>query len=229
MTTTTDLRPDAQNVDASEVADVLELMSAPRKQVLRTKNMMPGATEEYVTLEYTQRKLSFFGKMRFYARVSAAIDDAMEGDDGLTVSAMVNTLLPLMEGGVDNIDRDKLVDYFRQVDLDIFLQGFFKLVRMSDDFLLDCYAIWLGVPDYQEALAKDIMKSPEEQGGLSDEDGMAILDTFIDQNAELIKDFFGRLLVQTVKRARKRLGGSSDGSSTPSTPSSTTRRTTRRK
>jgi hypothetical protein len=49
------------------------------------------------------------------------------------------------------------------------------------------------------------MQLPPEQGGLSDDDGLMILQTFFDQNTEAMESFFAQKIPALFKRASKLL------------------------
>ena len=56
------------------------------------------------------------------------------------------------------------------------MQALGKLLSHAPEFLLDSYVIWLAVPDTEQELAKKIFALPEEDGGLSDDQGMEIIE-----------------------------------------------------
>lgn len=145
---------------------------------------------------YVQRKLSFFGKMQFFSLVGEVIDKSISGDEdaaGLRLSALFD--LPGSRGNLKASD-------FREAD--VFVQGVGKILTYVPDFLEKSYAIWLGVPDHQKEWAIGVMTSTEERGGLSDEDGLEIIEIFIDQNWESLEDFFQEKIASLRDRVNAR-------------------------
>lgn len=145
---------------------------------------------------YTQRPLGFFGKMQFFSLVGEVIDKSISGDEdssGLKLSALFE--LPGQRGELKASD-------FREAD--VFVQGVGKLLTYAPDFLEKSYAIWLGVPDWKKDWAIGVMTSPVELGGLTDEEGLEIIEIFIDQNWETLEDFFQKKIASLRARVNAR-------------------------
>jgi hypothetical protein len=138
---------------------------------------------------YTQKPLSFFGKMEFFRLVGGVVDAALEA--GTSVDAML--------GGVTSGPRGSKLsaDDFRQADQFVLVAA--KLTEHAPDFLLDSFCIWLRVPEEDRYWVKQVMK--EE---LNDEIALGIIETFVDQNVEEIEDFFTKQLPGVAKRVSLR-------------------------
>lgn len=132
--------------------------------------------------EYIQRPLTLFRKLEFFGLVGETIDAAMEGQDGLRINDIF---------GGDGVSVGI-------GDLDSFLSAAAKVAHYAPDFLKDCYLIWLDVPKEEKLWAKDALDT------LSDEDGIEIIETFIDQNWESIERFFTERLRSLGKRVQNR-------------------------
>ena len=140
---------------------------------------------------YIQRKLSFIAKMQWFSLVGEVLDKALSGPNKMSMNSLL-TGAPSPRTGTLSV-----ADF---TDADTFVQALGKLLSHAPDFLLDSYAIWLGVPASEKELAKQIFALPEEDGGLSDDQGMEIIEVFIDQNYDALDDFFRRRIAELRRR-----------------------------
>ena len=143
---------------------------------------------------YTQKPLSFLGKIQWFALVGDVLDKALSGDNALSINN-------LFEGPVGRNTTSLTTADFREADL--FVQAVGKLLSVAPSFLVDSYSIWLNVPDYEKDLFTELMRLPAEDGGMSDDTGMEIIETFLDQNYESLADFFVERLGKLQRRASK--------------------------
>lgn len=147
---------------------------------------------------YVQRPLSYFGKLDFLKLISGTVRDLMNGPDGVSVGQLMD-----MIGGADTIQR--LADPERdKEEATIIAQSFTRLGLEAPELVLDAYMIFLAVPRDEREQVREIMQRPVELGGLTDEDGIEILEIFVDQNVEVVRDFFARL-AKLGRRAGQRL------------------------
>jgi hypothetical protein len=184
--------PDSPQAASAPVdEDVLDIIE-PKKE---PKTWVVGKSDYERT--YVQRELSFIGKMQWFSLVGEVLDKAMSGEDRLSVNSLLSA--PGSMGGQLSVAD------FR--DADMFVQAIGKLLVHAPDFLQKSYCIWLGVPDYERDLVKNIMALPADEGGLTDEQGMEIIEIFIDQNYEALDSFFreklGRLQRRVAARAEE--------------------------
>jgi hypothetical protein len=159
-----------------------------------------GLRENAVT--FTQRPLSYFGKMEWYSLLGQALDAMLSEDSGISITQMLGSV-NVRGGGLSMSD-------FR--DADQFIKAITRLMVYAPDFLEDSYCIWLGVPRGDRGWTKELMRQPEEAGGLSDDDGLMILQTFIDQNIDAIESFFVERVPKIFRRIQavsKRMNGDS--------------------
>jgi len=168
-----------------DVLDILKPKAEPKKWVI--------GVDPYQR-EYTQAPLSFIGKMQWFALVGDVLEKAMSGDNALSM----NNLLSAPQGR----DEALTMEDFR--DADTFIQAVGKLLVYAPTFMQDSFCIWLGVPEYDRSTVKDIMQMPVAEGGLSDDDGLEMIEIFIDQNYEAIDGFFREKLAGLRDRVQAR-------------------------
>lgn len=212
--------PEAEEAEVEDVVGTLVPRSEPRTWEI--KQLDPdvkekGESKVVASETYVQKPLSFFGKIELFALLSETIDDAMSGPEGASLSNLLEG--PRIRGGqLDTADI---------VDADAFVKTITKLARHSPEMLQDAYAIILGVPGEERAWFKYVITGPADRGGLADEEGFEILETFIDQNWEALQSFFGDRISQLVKRGQAKQKKDQDPSPS-SKPSKRTRRRTQK-
>jgi len=121
------------------------------------------------------------------------LDKALTGDNKMSLNSLFDA--PGQPGSLSMAD-------FR--DADTFVQAVGKLLVHAPKFLTDSYCIWLNVPDFQRDLVTRVWTLPESEGGLSDDDGIEIIEIFIDQNYEALDAFFREKLGRIQQRAQQR-------------------------
>lgn len=169
-------KPKEVQKEADDIQDIIEPKADPKSWSFREFDNEGKLLNERT---YVQRPLSFFGKMKFFGLAGEVIDKSISGDNGLRLSSLFD--MPGRGGQFNASD-------FR--DADTFVQGVGKILTYAPSFLEDSYCIWLEVPDYEEEWAKTVMKQPDGKGGLSDDEGIEIIEIFIDQNWESLESFF---------------------------------------
>jgi hypothetical protein len=147
---------------------------------------------------YVQKPLSFFGKMEIFSVLGGALDKAMSGDDGLSLNELLN--------GPGELGGSVTAENFR--DADTFVKAIGKLLQYAPDLFLDLYVVILAVPRGEREVVKEQMRHNEEDGGLSDDDGFGILETFIDQNWDVMADFFGARIQPLIEKVSNKVQGS---------------------
>ena len=176
---------------ADDAKDVIDAIVPRVDPVART--LGDGKIER----TYHQKPLTYFGKMEFFAEIGDAIDMAMSSENALTVNAMMNTVNASgIAGG--------------QTDLDSFVAGITKLLRYAPNLLLNSYCIWLGIPHEDRPWARAAMVNSEH--GLRDEEGLDILEVFLDQNMDDVRAFFVVRLRALADRAKKSWDAAAAGS-----------------
>lgn len=163
------------------------------------------------TRTFTQRPLSFFGKLEVFSVLGGTIERVMSGPDGLTISELFEG-----QSGLGDSLSDQNFS-----DADTFFRAIARLATFAPEVFSDLYLVFLAVPRGERELYRELMERPEEEGGLSDEDGAAILETFVDQNWDVMVDFFNSRIVPLFNKISSKVQESQ-----PSKPSKNTRRTT---
>lgn len=171
--------------EPEDVVDVLRPKAAAKEWTFGPPDM---------PLVFIQRPLSFIQKMQWFSLVGGVLDKAMSGDNPVSV----NELLTNPAAG----RRGMTLEDFR--DADTFVRAIGKLVVHAPKFVTDSYCIWLGVPEHQQKLVSEVMAYPAEEGGLTDDQGLEIIEVFIDQNYDALADFFGDKISSLQKRLSQR-------------------------
>jgi len=220
----TDEATKAEEPKDETAKEALEVL-APLKEA---KSWTFSDPESGMDRTYVQRPLSYFGKLELYSILGDAISKSMEGPDGLTIDGMVKAAVPvgmsIKSGGLAPNQIE---------EMDQFITGIAKLATAAPDIFLDLYCVFLAVPRFEREWAKDMMRRPPNddtpsEGGLNDEEGFEILERFIDQNVEAIRDFFVRQGPRAGRRASQALGLGAGQESQSQKPSRATRRATRK-
>ena len=133
--------------------------------------LSPGTDTE---LFLQQKPLTFFGKMEFFSVMGNAIDRALSG--GLSVADLLD---------VPDRDSGRPLDASSLKEADLFVKAVVKLVQGAPETLLDIYCIVLGVPSGERFYVKQRLETE-----LTDEQGVAILNNFVDQNWDVMVNFF---------------------------------------
>lgn len=134
-----------------------------------------------------QKPLTFFGKIEFFSVVGKAVQKILI--DGGSLSEILNTP-----------DYDPSVPIQSQVtDADVFVNALSKIIEAAPELLSDLYLVILNVPKGQrEYYALRLQE-------LSDDQGMQILDVFIDQNWEVMVSFFNEKMLPLFNKISKKV------------------------
>jgi hypothetical protein len=199
-------QPDQPEAKKEEEVDVLDIL----KPKVSPKEWEVGPPDkEGERRKYVQAPLSFFAKMEFFSLVGEVIDKALSGDDALRIGS-------LFEG--PQIDASGVFAVSDFSNAEMFFQAVGKLLVYAPDFLEKSYCIWLGVPEIERPWAIAAMREPVDRGGLSDKDGVEIVEIFIDQNWEAIERFFREEIGSLRSRIQARSRQDQDDESPPSRP-----------
>lgn len=162
-----------------------------------TEVLVPSVENYTVTIgppgnqmEFVQKPLSFFQKLEVFSILGSALDKAMAGPDGLTVSDLFD--------GPSSLGEELTENNFK--DADTFVRAISKLVQFAPDLLSQLFLVVLSVPRGARTSVKIVMELPPDEGGLSDDQGFGILNTFIDQNWDVMVDFFKARIVPLINK-----------------------------
>lgn len=151
--------------EAMEDSDVLLDTLAPAEVYYEI-----GEGDDKIVL--VQKPLSFFGKIEFFSVVGKAVQKILI--DGGSLSELL-----------DAPDFDPTVPLSSNVtDADVFVKALSRIVESAPELLKDLYLVILAVPKGQ----RDYYALRLEE--LTDEQGMQILNVFVDQNWEVMTSFF---------------------------------------
>lgn len=151
---------------------------------------------------YTQKTLSYFGKIELYGILGRAVKIVMEGEGGLGLDDLMNMSKPkdmfdqilASRAGAD--DAPDAEDRKSEVDATQMLAAFARVVSVSPGLMKELYCVILGAkPGHYQWLTDWGLDT------LEDKQGFEILERFIDQNWGAIEDFFGQELPRIAKRA----------------------------
>jgi hypothetical protein len=162
----------ATKAKEEEVVDTAEVI----EPLAETREVRLGLEENGTLMVFEQRPLSLFGKIDFFSVMGKALDRAMSGPDGISLA--------------DLMDAPSSATELREADL--FIRGISKLAAYAPEIMGDIYCVILAVPRGSREFAKQVMELPQESGGFTDDEGLGVLETFVDQNWDVIMDFFNR-------------------------------------
>lgn len=136
-----------------------------------------------------QKPLTFFGKIEFFSVVGKAVQKILI--DGGSLSEILNTP-----------EYDPAVPIQNQVtDADVFINALSKIIESAPELLSDLYLVILNVPKGQ----RDYYALRLQE--LSDDQGMQILDVFVDQNWEVMVSFFNEKMLPLFNKISKKVQG----------------------
>lgn len=139
---------------------------------------------------YTQRPLSYFGKIEVFGVLGGTIDRAMK--EGMSVDSILE-IGDAFSGNANNLDG--------------FIGSMARLAMYAPELIMDIYCVALAIPRGERDWVKSVWERPVEDGGLSDDDGLEVLEVFIAQNAEALRSFFGQKMVGAAKQMAAMISG----------------------
>ena len=136
-----------------------------------------------------QKPLTFFGKIEFFSVVGKAVEDILS--DGGSLSALLETpnydpTVPLAANATD---------------ADVFVNALSKIIANGPELLKDLYLVILHVPKGERQYVSYRLEE------LTDEQGVQILDTFVEQNWEVMVSFFTERMLPLFNKISKKVQG----------------------
>jgi hypothetical protein len=194
----------------------LEDRSMPiERRLWAFKPARDGRPEKLEEQTYTQKGLSWFGKIELYGLLGRAVRIVLEGDNPLGIGnmmdvvqnpqQMINDLMGSVPGADDAPDREDVTNDM-EVEAGKILAAFAEVVAEAPQLLTAAYCIILAIPKGHRNWAVE-WAFPN----IDDEMGQDILHAFIDQNWGVMEDFFGQELPKIAKRVVKARTAHSDG------------------
>ncbi len=180
--------------------------SARRLQAVKAEKWnVPGFDEPFV-----QDPLTFFEKNEFFGLVARAVEEVVYTTGDLT--ALV-TMLGISDDQITDIRKGK-VDPELIMATPQMIGVLSRIVASVPQLMEDMYLLILSVPLEKRETVREGLRQ------IDDDTGFGILDTFVDQNAGTLRDFFPRwreLVTKTMERMANRSTGPSTVESTTST------------
>ncbi len=183
------------------IIEAIEPSTAAVKRVFMWKAAEhdPGPARQVV---YVQRELGLYPAEMFMSMMIRIMKDVMQGKYGINVGE-------LLSGGGDEIRKripsEITASSINDMTDDAFLtklaDGFLALVAEVPDLQLEIMALSLGVErdKITRQWFKDCISGPPEAGGVTIDEGMDILMTFVAQNAKPIRRLLGKQTVEIWK------------------------------
>jgi hypothetical protein len=190
---------------------------------LRFTLLIDPQTNTFVEREWYQAQLGAMPMQEFFNRIRREISNVMNGEYGFKIGELFTTggmEMPTIAGATSD-DVNKLVEENSTI-----IHAILDLIQRVPDFELDVIALALGVHHSEIDLFKRAISEPPYRGGLTREEMVDIIRTFIRDNSSAFVRFFTEDVPSIVDEARRALvmagvlAASSD-SSTGGTPSST--------
>ena len=157
---------------------------------------------------FTQKSLSFFGKIELFSVLADTIEKA------LSEGATLGELLEELPTDTQNVKASDLAE------TDVLVRVIAKLVKFAPEILEDVFCISLNVKRGEREEVKELLR--EE---LSDDEAMTILNQFINQNWDAIMDFFSKQVSPLIQNVSEKM----QSRSTSSKPSKASPRSTAKK
>lgn len=204
---------DEAREEHAEALEILEPKADPKRWVIGKPPEAGGKEDEFSI--YVQKPLGYMSRMRFFSLVSSTVANAIKAGGSIDLGFGSQDLLA---GSGSIRQRAAALSETSFSDTSSFMALAMQLIAYSPDFLLECYCLWLDVPPAERIWAKMVMEQPRDPNrnkwGLTDDEGLEMIEIFIDQNYEDIRGFFGEKLPRLVNRVRQRETERQDRAST---------------
>ena len=173
---------------------------APVSHTLRNTDVrewkIPGFDEPFV-----QDPLTFFEKNEFLGIVARALEDALSG------GADIDSVLMLL--GMNEEQFKQLLSGGYSSDLTVMASSLFnvltRVISSAPTLLEDVYMLALSVDPTKRGSVREGLRQ------IDDDTGFGIMETFVDQNATTIRDFFPRWrgLLDSMSKSLQQTGATS--------------------
>jgi hypothetical protein len=188
--------------EAEEAMEILEPLVDAKTWVIGKPPEKGGKETEYSA--YTQMPLGYMARNRMFSLIGRTMSAAIKSTGG-SVGGMEDVF---GAGGGTLIERGRRLGSRDFQDASQFFTLAMELVGYAPDFLSDFYAIALEVPIGERGWFREVIEQPyrpdDDKWGLSEDDGIEMIEIFIDQNYEDIRRFFTEKLPRIGKRASQR-------------------------
>jgi hypothetical protein len=189
--------------EAEEAMEILEPKSEAHRWIIGKPPEEGGKDTQFSV--YVQQPLGFMARNRLYSLIGRTMSQAIKSSGG-TVGGMED-IFGAGSGGTI-IERGRRLTQTDLADASQFFTLAMELVGYNADFLGEFYAIVLEVPYAERVWFKNVIEQPhrpsDDKWGLAEDDGIEMIEIFIDQNYEEIRRFFVVKLPRIAQRARQR-------------------------
>jgi hypothetical protein len=196
---------DDQVKEADEALEILEPLTDGKPWVIGKPPEKGGKETEYSV--YTQLPLGYMARNRLFSLIGRTMSLAIKATGG-SVGGMEDVF---GSGGGTLIERGRRLGSRDWQDATQFFSLAMELIGYAPDFLSDFYAIVLDVPVGERGWFREVIEQPyrpdDDKWGLSEDDGIEMIERFIDQNYEDMRRFFVERLPGIAKRAAQQERG----------------------
>ena len=162
---------------------------------------VPDYEEEIGGHTFIQRPLSFFGKIELFSVMAEAMEKALA--EGFSLGELLDEL----PSSASSLNAKEISE------TDVLVKSLANVIKVAPELLEDIFAISFRIKRSQREEFKELIEE------VSDEQALRILNNFINQNWDAIRDFFSKQgALKVVENVSKRLQSEST-LSTPSKPS----------
>lgn len=189
--------------EAEEAMEILEPKAEARRWIVGKPPEQGGRETEYSI--YVQQPLGYMARNRLYALIGRTMAQAIKVTGG-----SVGGMEDIFGAGQGGTLRERALRLNQQdfQDASQFFTLAMELVGYAPDFLGEFYAIVLEVPYSERVWFKNVIEQPyrptDDKWGLDEDDGIEMIEIFVDQNYEEIRRFFVVKLPKIAQRARQR-------------------------
>jgi hypothetical protein len=187
---------------AEEALEILEPLLDGKRWIIGKPPEEGGRETEYSV--YTQLPLGYMARNRLFSLIGRTFSLAIKATGG-NVGGMEDIF---GSGAGTLVERGRRLGSRDFQDATQFFSLAMELIGYAPDFLSDFYAIVLDVPQGERGWFREVIEQPrrpdDDKWGLSEDDGILMIEIFIDQNYEDIRRFFVEKLPRIGKRAAQR-------------------------
>lgn len=188
--------------DNDAAIEILAPVTEPRRWIIGKPPEKGGVEAEYSI--YYQEPMSYMQRIYFMSLVTKTMADAIKMGGSIEVNGadILNA-----DGGTLRERAASMADT-EFGDVASFFALALQFMSTAPNFLIDCYCIWLDIPNVERAWAKRVFKQrhheEDEQWGLTDDEHIEIVQVFISQNYDDLREFFTGKIPTLVKQVRDR-------------------------
>lgn len=191
---------------------------------LRFTLLADPSTMTFVEKDYYQAQLGAMPMQEFFNRIRREVHNVMSGEYGFKIGELFTSgvdVPSISDASAEDVNR--LVDENKAI-----IEAVLDMIQRIPDFELDVIALALGVHSSEHDRFKQAISEPPHRGGLTKDEMVDIIRTFVRDNANAFIRFFTEDVPSIVSEVRDVLAkaipvtaSDQSKSSTGGTPSST--------